>query len=96
MSLEDRIRNQLNKINKGSTPGPGMYNSDIYSIVKKLQQSKPFASLRSNHESSQGATFDLIDQRLAAKSQKRPINGLTNKKSIIAINDETVIKKGKV
>ena len=66
-SLEDRIRHQLNKINEG-TPGPGLYNSDIHTIDKKFQNSKPFASLRSHHEAGSTGTFDLIDQRMVAKS----------------------------
>lgn len=66
-SLEDRIRSQLSKMN-GGTPGPGLYNSDNHTIDKKLQNSKPFASLRSNHESGSTGTFDLIDQRMVAKS----------------------------
>ena len=60
LKLEDRIRSQLNKINPG-TPGPGLYNSDLYTIDKKMQQSKPFASLRSYHESGSLGTYDLID-----------------------------------
>ena len=34
-SLEGRIRQQLGKINAG-TPGPGLYNSDVHTIDKKM------------------------------------------------------------
>ena len=60
INLEDKIRHKLKNISPG-TPGPGLYNPDLYTIDKKLQQSMPFASLRSNHESGSTGTFDLID-----------------------------------
>ena len=36
MTLENRIRNQMSKIVGSGTPGPGLYNNDLYSINKKL------------------------------------------------------------